>query len=63
MFKSESVDGDRSCGGGSVGGDLRMDLRSKPRLFRRSVTVPSEILSGASDHKILDLDMVNNFAI
>lgn len=55
MFKSESMDGDTGVGVDSLGlGDLR-----KPRLFRRSVTVPSEILSSVhspiDDHKLLDL--------
>lgn len=55
MFKSESMDGDP--GGDSLGlGDLGRNPKS--RLFRRSVTVPSEMLSSSvavDDNKLLDM--------
>lgn len=52
MFKSESVDG----GGGETGDALSFGEARKPRLFRRSVTVPFEIMSGQGnleDHPFL----------
>ncbi|CAG7823164.1 unnamed protein product [Allacma fusca] len=46
MIKSESVDMDDS---------LRLSELRKPKLFRRSVTVPQDMLSSSNDHKIIEL--------